>query len=219
MPLYLTASHSSRVCKPGAKPPPLRKSLSSPLASFPRRKPTQRTKSVHDDNSVLWDAGEEKLNDTGKLVSLVRISPVGGVLQSITHSQETMFGDIPERAGMNSTRIAEILNFRKGLPPIISIAHVHGLITASTRTEREIASLIASGHTRRLTVSGRGNEVSGLGDFLIPTRNLEACIRDSPLDSYVAGGQDRFLPFLALIQPQTNFLGSFAISHAPPRCW
>lgn len=187
MPLYLTASHSSRIKKPGAKTPWLRRSSSSPFSSLSRRKPAQRTKSVGNDNDVSSDGTVEKLNDTGRVILLATIAPISSVLQAIKHSNETIFCDIPERAGMNSTRIAEILNFRKSLPPIVSLAHVHCLINASTRTEREITSLIASGDVRKLTVSGRGNDISGLGEFLLLVHDLEARLLDSPLDSSVAG--------------------------------
>ena len=187
MPLYLTSSHSSRVRKSVAKVPALRRSTTSPFYSLPRRKPNHRTKSVDDHNDAFDEERNEKLDDTGTLVSLADISPVTGVVQTINHSHANMFTEIPERAGMNSTRIAEILNFRKRLPPIVSLAHVHGLISASTRTEREIADLIASGDIRKLTVSGRGNEISGLGEFLILSLDLETCVRNSLADSSVAG--------------------------------
>ena len=208
MPLYLTASHTSRVRKPDTKTSQSRRSTSCPFSTLSRRKPIQRTKSAkqHNDNSAGRE--DEKLDDTGTLVSLAVISPVSGVVQAIKHSHETIFCDIPERAGMNSTRIAEVLNYRKGLPQVVSLAHIHGLITASTQTEREIASLIASGDLRKLTVSGRGNEISGLGDFLILSPDLEASIRNTSLDTSVASRSFPFFPIAALIQFQTNLLSS-----------
>jgi Serine-threonine protein kinase 19 len=187
MPLYLTASNSSRVRKPGAKASPSRRPSSSPFSVLPRRKPNQRTISADDGTGVSSEGAFDKLDDTGRVTSLATVSPVDGVIQAVRHSHETTFCDIPERAGMNSTRIAEVLNFRKGLPPIVSLAHVHGLVTASTRTEREIASLIASGDIRKLSVSGRGNDISGLSEFLVFTQNLEALVRNSQLGSSVTG--------------------------------
>lgn len=187
MPLYLTASHSSRIRKPGPQKPPLRRSCSSPFSKLPRRKPNEQTKSVDNDNSLPVDEGDEKLDGTGEIISLAAISPVNGVLQAIKHSNENIFCGIPERAGMSSTHIAKVLNFRKGLLSIVSLAHIHGLLAASTRTEREIATLIASGDIRKLTVSGRGNEISGLGEFLVLAQDLEVRIRDSPLESSIVG--------------------------------
>jgi Serine-threonine protein kinase 19 len=183
MPLYLTASHSSRIRKPGAKTPPLRRSSSSAFSHLRRRKPGPQSKSVDIDSNVNVDDEAETFNGTGEAISLAAISPVDSVLHAIQHSHESMFCEIPARAGMNSTRIAEVLNFRKSLPLVVSLAHVHGMLTASTRTEREIASLIASGAIRKLTMSGRGNAISGLGEFLVLTQNLEAGIRASLLDS------------------------------------
>lgn len=187
MPLYLTASHSSRIQKSGTKTPALKRSSSSPFSNLARRKPAQRTRSLGGSNGVFSDGAEGKLDDTGRVVLLANISPVNSVVQAIKHSHETMFCDVPERAGMNSTRISEVLNFRRSLPPIVSLAHIHGLMIASTRTEREIASLIASGSIRRLTISGRGNEVSGLGEFLILAQDLEAWIRNASLQTSTAG--------------------------------
>jgi Serine-threonine protein kinase 19 len=197
MPLYLTASHSSRIRKPGSGKSPLRRSSSSPFSNLSRSKPSQHTKSADKGNVVSSDGQDEKLDDTGTVISLAAISPVSSVIQAIKHSHGSIFCDIPERAGMNSTRIAEVLNFRRGLPPIMSMAHVHGLITASTRTEREIASLLAAGDIRNLTVSGRGNEISGLGEFLVLTQDLESRIRGSSLNSDV-GGMYYFLHLLFL---------------------
>jgi Serine-threonine protein kinase 19 len=195
MPLYLTASHSSRIRKSSAKPPSLRRSSSSPFAGLSRNKPVQRTKSTDLQPDLSSDGVSDKLDDTGQVIPLAAISPVNNVVQAIEHSHATIFCDILERAGMNSTRIAEVLNFRKELPPILSLAHVHGLITASTRTEREITGLIAAGTIRKLIVSGRGNEISGLGEFLVLTSDLEACIQDNSLDASVSG---IYRPCLAL---------------------
>ncbi len=187
MPLYLNASHSSRIRKPGSKAPSLKRSSSSPFYTLPRRKPVQRTKSVENENHLASEDESEKLDDTGQAISLAAISPVSNVLQAIRHSHESMFSDVPERAGMNSTRIAEVLNFRRSLPLIVSLAHIHALLAASSRTEREIASLIASGDIRKLLVSGRGNEVSGFSEFLVYTQDLEARISGSMLESSTAG--------------------------------
>lgn len=201
MPLYLTGSHSSRVRKSGSKPPSLKKSISSTFSHLSRRKPyqnVQRATSADIYNQQSPEGADERLDVSGRVVSLATISSTDGVLHAIKHGHDSIFCDIPERAGMNSTRIAEVLNFRRGLPSILSLAHVHGLIAASTQTEREIAGLVASGDIRRLTVSGRGNDISGLGEFLILTQDLEARIRDSSLDASVAGGQCLSFPLFHL---------------------
>lgn len=85
-----------------------------------------------------------------------------------------MFSGIPQHGpGMNSTRIAEVLNFRKVLPPIVTIAHVQALLNAPTAVEREIAELISGGAIRKVVVPGRG----GMGEALILVKGLEELVR------------------------------------------
>lgn len=108
-----------------------------------------------------------QFDDIGRVVPLATNSPVNNVLAAIEYAICDMFDDIPERAGMNSTRISKVLNFRKSLPPVLSLAHIHSLVGVSTRAEREIASLNAMGQVRRIEVVGRGNDISGLGALLI----------------------------------------------------
>jgi len=78
-----------------------------------------------------------------------------------------MFDDIPDRAGMGSSRIAEVLNYRKNLPPIISTAHVHALSQNPTATEREIAELIHGGIIRRISIPGRGLGAASIEESLV----------------------------------------------------
>ena len=78
-----------------------------------------------------------------------------------------MFDKIPERSGMNSTRISEVLNFRKSLPPIVTNAHVHALMKSPTSAEKEIKELTAKGVLRRVVVPGRGVGGSSISDALV----------------------------------------------------
>ena len=81
-----------------------------------------------------------------------------------------MFDPLPERAaGMNSTRTAQVLNFRKDLPPLATVAHVHALSTAHTVAEREIAALAVQGVIRKLTVPGRGVGRDAVGECVVLT--------------------------------------------------
>src|SRR3984885_3678130 len=160
MPLYLTGSHSSKVRKP-ATVSSLRRSSSSPFANLARKNALQRAISQADKDGE--DAGESaRLDATGKIVSSTSLSNAKSVEDAIKQSTESMFSEMPERAGMNSVRIAEVLNFRKSLPPIVTAAHIHALVTASSRTEREISALVATGKLRKIKLSGRGNDLSGL---------------------------------------------------------
>ena len=193
MPLYLTGSHSSRVRKPGT-PNPVRRSSSSPLTHHARIKSAQQTKALA--QALDDDSGHdgERLDATGKIIAPTAITPVSTALGAVDHSNKSMFCELPERAGMNSTRIAEVLNFRKRLPPILSLAHLHGLITASTQTEREIAALMGTGKVRKIKLSGRGNDISGLSEVLISSAGLESILGSSSLDPAAI---DNFLEILA----------------------
>jgi hypothetical protein len=85
---------------------------------------------------------------------------------------------------MNSTRIAEVLNFRARLPPIVPVAHIYALRGSPTTTERELAGLINTGMLRKLEFPGRGIGREGVGEGIVLmsewTRLVEA---DSGLSS------------------------------------
>jgi len=102
------------------------------------------------------------------------------------YAQEQMFNEIPERAaGMNSVRIAEVLNFRKNLPPIVSTAHIHALSPSSTAADREVARLIQSGVLRKIAVLGRGKGGAPVGEGLVVVEEWERLMRESGLDDEV----------------------------------
>lgn len=101
-----------------------------------------------------------------------------------------MWNPIPEqRAGMNSTRIAEVLNFRVSLPPIVTVSHVQALLNSPTTVEREIAELIRGGAVRKIVVGGRG----GLGEVLILVKDLDELLLKSSLETEV---RERFTEIL-----------------------
>ena len=171
MPSYL-AGRTSRI----SKPTPLRRQSSSPFAAAPRTKTFQRTRSLADVYEDNLDDGVERLDDTGKFIPTVEVEAAKDVIGAIEHAKATMFCVLPSRAGMNSTRISEVLNFQKNMPSTVSLAHVHALVSASSKTERQISELLASGQLRKLRLIGRGNDVSGLGEVLILTRDLKAML-------------------------------------------
>ena len=172
----------------------LRRSSSSPFANLARTKALQRTKSVADEGGDDARSDGDKLEAMGKHVSSSSISSAKTVDDAIEECIGKMFCDIPERAGMNSTRIAEVLNFRKGLTPLVTYAHLHALMAASSRTEREIAALLASGKLRKIKLLGRGSDLSGLSELLISTAGLEAALRSAVVSDSVVGD---FLEVLA----------------------
>lgn len=99
-----------------------------------------------------------------------------------------MFDPVPERGGMNSTRIAEVLNFRKSLPPMVTLAHVHALIRSPTEVEREVAELTKAGALRKIVIPGRGTSGSSVSDSLVLMNDLESLLRDaSGLEERVQG--------------------------------
>jgi hypothetical protein len=90
------------------------------------------------------------------------------VTSLIAHILYDAFEDLPERAaGMNSERISEVLNFKKRLPPVASVAHLHALSASTTDTERELARLVAQGKVRTVTIPGRGRGGTAIGDGVV----------------------------------------------------
>ena len=84
-----------------------------------------------------------------------------------------MWTPIPEaRSGMNSVRVAEVLNHRRSLPPVVSVGYVQALLSSATSVEREIAELVRGGAIRKIVVGGRG----GVGEVLILVRDMEGMI-------------------------------------------
>ncbi len=159
--------------------PSLRRHATAPFAAAPRIKPIQRTKSLAEALEDHLSEGEDRLDATGKILSVVDVASATDVLTAIQHCNKTMFCSIPERAGMNSVRIAAVLNFQRCLPPVVTLAHVHALISASSKTERQISSLMTNGSLRKIKVTGRGNDISGTGELLVNTKDLKGLLLSS----------------------------------------
>lgn len=182
MGLQFTAAYSSRITKPKAKNPLLRRTSSSPFSSLPRKKPalarTTSKASAHDGD----DDDEFSLNrleDQGLVIALATDLRLRDVAQQIRYVQEHMFSKIPDRSGMNSTRTAEVLNFRKNLAPVVTIAHLHALSRSLTTTEREIAELIQNGIVRKINIPYRGIGASAIGESLVLTEKWVQVVRDT----------------------------------------
>lgn len=175
MSFQATSARSSRITK-SRKPSVaaalgLRRSVSSPSSASPRRRSSQgpKTPTYEDD---------EQLDDTGVIASLADDLNFRDVPQYIEYIRNNMFSNIPERnAGMNSTRIAETLNYRRALPPIVTLAHLDGLCASSTRTEREIVELAKAGILRRVTIPNRGTGVASVGDGIASMKEWERLVR------------------------------------------
>lgn len=191
MPLNFSAAHSSRVTKrqPG-KNPLLRRSSSSPFTSFNQRKPVQRSRSKPEivDSDEDDDFFGDRLDDVGLVNSLTTDLSLRDVAQFIRYVHTHMFDAIPESGGFNSTRIAEILNFRKSLPQTVTLAHVHAMTKSPTSTEREIADLTKAGIIRKIVIPGRGTGGSSVAEGLVLYQDLERILREtSGLDGSMIG--------------------------------
>ncbi|KXT07873.1 hypothetical protein AC579_5152 [Pseudocercospora musae] len=135
-----------------------RKSSSSPFSAAQRTKPGSRKSSV---------AGKEsdRLDDQGIVRHLLLANVPEDVCGLIRYVRGHAFRQIPERgAGMNSNQIAECLQFRQRLPPVVSLAHLHALSSSSTETDRELARLAAEGKVRRISIPGRGKGGASVGE-------------------------------------------------------
>ena len=194
MSFKFSAAHSSRI-KKSANPPGLGRSSSSPFSSLPRRKPVQRSTSKpekphdggdDDDDDLFGD----RLDDVGLVKALATDLVLRDVAQAILYIRRKMWSPIPaERTGMNSTRIAEVLNFRASLPAIVTVSHVQALLNSPTTVEREIAELIRGGAIRKIIVGGRGS----MGEALILVKDLDEMIAESSLDT---GLKEKFTALL-----------------------
>ena len=181
MSFKFSAAHSSRI-KKSTNPS---SSRNSPFASLPRRKPGPRatsskkaatsTATLGDDDDDLFD---DRLDDLGLVKALATDLTLRDVAQAIMYIRGRMWSSMPaERGGMNSRRIAEVLNYREQLPPIVTVSHVQALLNSPTTVEREIAELIRGGAVRKIIVGGRGS----IGEVLILVRDLEGLIEKSAL--------------------------------------
>ncbi|ESZ98263.1 hypothetical protein SBOR_1359 [Sclerotinia borealis F-4128] len=118
MSLYRSAAISSRIKK---STPSLKRTTSSPFSTLPKRKPIQRSKSKPkfvDDDEDFFD---DKLDDIGLVKALATDLTLRDVSQAIQYIRGRMLTNISEqRTGMNSTRTAEVLNYRDSLPPVVT---------------------------------------------------------------------------------------------------
>jgi len=149
----------------------------------------QRTRSKpetvdEDDNEFLGD----RLEDVGVSKSLATDLSLRNVAQIIQYTSSHTFDVLPENGGLNSTKIAEILNSRASLPPFVTLSHVHAMTESPTTTEREIAELTKAGIITRIVIPGRGIGGSTVGDGLILLKDIERLTRRATnLESSVAG--------------------------------
>ncbi|KAI1213876.1 serine-threonine protein kinase 19-domain-containing protein [Annulohypoxylon truncatum] len=170
---------SSRVKKASKKSGANRCSPSSSSwpSSLPRRKPGIRSeKSSIGDEDGEDDLFDDQLDDYGLVKSLATDLNLRDTSQAVLHIRSHMFSPMPDRAaGMNSTRIAEVLNYRKSLPPIVTISHIQALLSSPSAVEREIAELARAGFIRKVIVPRRGD----IGETVVLAADYEQMVKAS----------------------------------------
>ncbi|KAF7718377.1 Uncharacterized protein PECH_001026 [Penicillium ucsense] len=196
MTLRLTSAPVAGVKKRKSTP----RSRDSPFADHGRRKP--HSPAAHAVKTAAENLGDEiPLPDTGRSQYISQTAEVRDVVAAIRSIRTRMFDELPQRAGMNSTRIAEVLNLRRSLPPLASVAHIHTLLNAPTQVEREIVELLQAGRIRRLIIPGRGNDAAGLGDCLVLAEEWEETVRENSALSEEL--KEKFLDILSRIGPSS----------------
>ncbi|KAI1435345.1 serine-threonine protein kinase 19-domain-containing protein [Xylaria sp. CBS 124048] len=202
-----SAKQSSSLSSLSASPSP-----SSWASSLPRRKAgvgARRTKSSAEDEDEdeddLFD-DDEKLDDFGLVTALAADLNLRDTPQAIRYIRAHMFAPMPNvAAGMTSTRIAEVLNYRQNLPPLVSIPHVQALLSSPSAVEREIAELARHGHLRRIIVPRRGS----VGEFVVLVSDYEELLQNATrLSEHAKGALLNYLKS----NPVAQVLGSDALA-------
>ncbi|KAI1266803.1 hypothetical protein F5Y18DRAFT_380454 [Xylariaceae sp. FL1019] len=137
------SSTSTTSASPSPSPLPKRKSAA---------KPQLKSASSRDDDDYF----DDRLDDCGLVRALATDLKLRDTPQAIRYIRSRMFTPVPELGGMSSTRIAQLLNYRRNLPPIVSVTHIQALLSSPSTVEREVAELVRQGTLRRITVPKRG---------------------------------------------------------------
>lgn len=181
MPFNFSAAPSSRIVKKRQSKTPLLKLSSSSLTNGP-------SKSAHEVDDDEDDIFLDRLDEIALVHSLRTDLSLRDVPQTMQHIRVHMFDPVPESGGMNSTRIAEVLNFRKSLPPMVTLAHIHALVGSPTAVEREIAELTIAGLIRKTVVPGRGKGASSISEGIILSKDLKILVKEiDGLDNKIKG--------------------------------
>jgi hypothetical protein len=160
-----------------SSPSSTKRPVSPSWASSPRRKPradatTPKRKRTEQDDDLF----DDKLDDFGLVKALATDLNLRDTPQAIQYIRTRMFAPVPDTAaGMTSTRISELLNFRRNLPPVVSIAHVQALLASPSAVERELADLARQGFLRRIVVPQRGV----VGEFMVLVSDYEMSLKQT----------------------------------------
>ncbi|KAK0392600.1 hypothetical protein NLU13_2095 [Sarocladium strictum] len=171
----------SRVTKP-SQPKPTSSPSKSASASSPR-------KAARKPREVPEELFPDKLDDEGLATLLTTELTLRDAVQAMRYIRSHMFTPVPT-SGFNSTRTAELLNYRLGVPPIVTTGHLNAILNSPTRVEKEVAELNRKGILRKVRVERRG----GIGHALIESSDLEDMVWKTP--SLSKDTQDSFIAFL-----------------------
>ena len=158
--------------------PLLRRSKSNASSPFKTTKPGLKRGSTLPEKELEHN----RLEDVG-IIPRLPTDSAQDVVSLIRHILDHAFEDIPERAaGLNSKQIAETLQFRSRLPPVVSLAHLHALSISATETERELARLVATGVVRKVTIPGRGKGGTAVGEGVVLVEDWKARMLSSEVE-------------------------------------
>ncbi|POR39533.1 Uncharacterized protein TPAR_00270, partial [Tolypocladium paradoxum] len=167
---------SNRVKKP-SRP-------AQPRPGAPSSSSRKATKPAEEDEGFFQD----KLTDVGISKLLEEELTLRDVVQAMRYIRSRMFTPVPQ-TGLKSTRIAEVLNYRASTPPIVTLGHLNAVLSAPSRTEREVAELMGRGMVRKVRVERRG----GVGEALIECSDFEGMVRKADVSDEAADGFVEFL--------------------------
>lgn len=161
---------SNRVRKPAHNPPPslLHRQTSS---RSPQKKAGKRTKKDGDNERRDTEIFEKKLEDLGVARLLAQELTLRDVVQAMRYIRSKMFTPVPS-SGFNSTRTSELLHYRASMPPIVTMGHLHAILSSPAKVERELVELQTNGVLRKMRIERRG----GQGEALIESSDLDAML-------------------------------------------
>ncbi|KAK6350859.1 hypothetical protein TWF718_004041 [Orbilia javanica] len=225
MSLNFTASYRIKKSQPGAasqRKNPLNQLRRKPTSS--PRKPSRAiplvssTPGGNDNDSNNNDADDD---DTLSLYSpswptTTRSGPLPAtVLEGMKYILSHQFTPLPPTLtglGLSRDLLAEILNYRKSFPPVVPLPHLHSVLRSPTETEREIASLVADGTLRRVTIK-TGN-MATLDGVILTDDFLKSIASSSVLDAEI---KDSFLSLFVNDPSLTTITSDPAASNTLPK--
>ncbi|KAG8170247.1 hypothetical protein KVR01_000992 [Diaporthe batatas] len=168
-------------------------SSSSWSDSLTRTKPGASTGPQKKRDDEEEDYFHDKLDDVGLVQALATDLTLRDVPQAMRYSRGHMFVPMPGQPhslGLSSTRVAEVLQARKRLPPVVTVAHLQALLRSPTAVDREVAELVRAGALRKIIVLRRARD-GGVGELLVVGGDLHELVRaaegEGAIDAEAAG--------------------------------